>query len=99
MAKRLDQQFSADERKAWEAGTTKEWADESLAITNENWNGNWDQRTILTGERLVGKIEAGVYGFARRWTILCFLQDACYKNVASRHLALQTEKHSKERSR
>ena len=58
MAKRLDQQFSADERKAWEAGTTKEWADESLAITNENWNGNWDQRTVLTGERLVGKIEA-----------------------------------------
>jgi len=58
MAKRLDQQFSADERKAREAGTTKEWADESLAITNENWNGNWDQRTILTGERLVGKIEA-----------------------------------------
>ena len=34
MAKRFDQQFSADERKVWEAGTTKEWADESLAITN-----------------------------------------------------------------
>src|SRR5437773_371750 len=33
LAKRLDQQFSVVERKAWEAGTPKEWADESLAIT------------------------------------------------------------------
>jgi hypothetical protein len=33
LAKRLDQQFSADERKSWEVGTPKEWADESLAIT------------------------------------------------------------------
>ena len=33
LAKRFDQPFSADERKSWEAGTPKEWADESLAIT------------------------------------------------------------------
>ena len=33
MAKRLDERLSADERKTWEAGNPKEWADESLALT------------------------------------------------------------------
>jgi hypothetical protein len=33
IAARLDKEFSADERKAWEAGTPKEWADETLGLT------------------------------------------------------------------
>jgi hypothetical protein len=36
MAKRLDERFSADERKTWEAGNPKEWANESLALTAKN---------------------------------------------------------------
>ena len=33
MAQRLDEEVADDDRKTWEAGTPKEWADESLAIT------------------------------------------------------------------
>ena len=33
IAARLDKEFSADEEKSWEAGSPKEWADESLALT------------------------------------------------------------------
>jgi hypothetical protein len=33
IAARLDQEYSTDERKGWEAGTPKEWADETLALT------------------------------------------------------------------
>jgi hypothetical protein len=32
---RLDQEFNAEERKSWEAGTPKDWANESLAVTIE----------------------------------------------------------------
>jgi S1/P1 Nuclease len=35
IAKRLDEKISDDDRKAWEAGSAKEWADESLALTIE----------------------------------------------------------------
>jgi hypothetical protein len=35
MANRLDQQFGADERKTWQAGTPKEWANESIALTTK----------------------------------------------------------------
>jgi nuclease S1 len=33
IAKRLDQECSADDRIAWQAGTPAEWANESLALT------------------------------------------------------------------
>ena len=35
MAGRLDEDLSADERAKWEAGTPKEWADESIALTTK----------------------------------------------------------------
>ena len=35
IAKRLDDECSADDRKAWQAGTPSEWANESLALTIE----------------------------------------------------------------
>ena len=35
IAKRLDEECSADDRKAWQAGTPAEWANESLALTIE----------------------------------------------------------------
>jgi hypothetical protein len=35
MAQRLDEEQGAEERKAWEAGSPKEWADESIALTTK----------------------------------------------------------------
>jgi len=35
IAKRLDEQVSAEERKSWEGGTPTDWANESLALTRD----------------------------------------------------------------
>jgi hypothetical protein len=35
IAKRLDEQVRAEERKSWEGGTLTDWANESLALTRD----------------------------------------------------------------
>ena len=35
MAQRLDEELSEDECKAWQGGSVKEWADESVALTTK----------------------------------------------------------------
>ena len=36
IAKRLDEQVSAEDRKSWEGGTPTDWANESLALTRDH---------------------------------------------------------------